>query len=117
MLLFRSLTLGLLGACVVLLARVQPVVVVRGAHAPAMASVQVPASTATIVDIAPGVVDVAAMIRLAPGERVISVDDQPVPTDLVAGALIAASPRGRGRYLDLDVASATTSRRVLVLMH
>ncbi len=118
MLLFRSLTIGLLGACVLLLARVGPsrtTIVTPAAPAPVAA-----VAAATIVDLAPGLSSgvVPSLIRLAPGERVVAVDDQVVQNDLDAGALITARPRGPGHFVDLEVAAATGEhRRVLVVMH
>ena len=122
MLLFRSMTLGLLGACVVLLARLplgrpvvvtpRPLVVTAAppAEGPALPSIQ-------IVDVGPGVVDVVGLIQLAPDEQVVAIDDRAVPSTLVAGAAIAIHPRRPGAFLDLTVASAVASRRVLVLLH
>ena len=122
MLLLRSLTVGLLGACVVLLARVHPahpvVHHVRHLHvAPDVWPQPRAPAQATIVDVAPGVVDVAALVALGPGEHVVAVGDHTVASDLVAGAVISTAPRGPGRFLDLTVEGPTTSRRVLVLMH
>lgn len=122
MLLFRSMTLGLLGACVVLLARLplgRPVVVaprpLAVAAAPRMEAAATP--SIQIVDVGPGVEDVVGLIQLAPDEQVVAIDDRAVPSTLVAGAVIAAHPRRAGAFLDLTVASATASRRVLVLLH
>lgn len=72
---------------------------------------------AAILDVAPGVTDVASIVRLAPGERVTSVGAEPVASDLAAGAAIAALPRGPGRYVDLTVARGDAERRVIVLLH
>jgi hypothetical protein len=105
MLVFRSLVLGLLGACAILLA--------QAADRPVVVHAAPPMQRATIIDIAPGIADVASLIGLAPGEHVLAVGDQPVRTDLAAGAAIRAAARGPGRYLDLT----TTERRVLVLLH
>ncbi len=118
MLLFRSLTIGLLGACVLLLARVGPsrtTIVTPPALAPASSMPK-----ATIVDLAPGVSSgvVASLIRLAPGEHVVAVDDRAVKSDLDAGAAITGRPRGTGSFVDLEVAAPDGAhRRVLVLMH
>lgn len=119
MLLFRSLTVGLLGACVALLVRLHavPHVVHVSPRAPLPEATREAPWAASIVDIAPGVDDLAAVVSLAPGEHVVAVDDRRVASDLAAGVAIASAPRGTGRYLDLTVESATSSRRVLVLMH
>ena len=122
MLLFRSLTIGLLGACILLIARLeQPTATViikpeatLALPAPALAS------SATIVDVAPGVraQDVPALIRLAPGERVVAVDDRRVDSDLAAGVAIASRAPSAGTFVDLDIEGAGGSqRRVLVLLH
>lgn len=72
-----------------------------------------------VVDVAHAV-DAAALsqlVRLAPDERVIAVDDRPVANDLAAGAAIAARRLDAGTYLDLTVGSGRGRRRVLVLLH
>ncbi len=121
MFLFRSLTIGLLGACVMLLVRVRVdtsyVTVIEAVTQPAPQ--QTPA-TASIVDVAPGLRgwEVSSLIRLSPGERVIAVDDRPVDSDLAAGAAIAARAPSGGGYVDLEVERADgLHRRMLVLMH
>ncbi len=116
------MTLGLLGACVVLLARLplgRPVLVTPR---PLVVSAAPPADESSppsiqIVDVGPGAGDVVGLIRLAPDEQVVAIDDRAVPSTLVAGAVIAAHPRRPGAFLDLTVASAVASRRVLVLLH
>ena len=90
-----------------------------------------------VVDVAAGAATpelVAQLIRVAGDERVTSVDDHPVASDLAAGAWIAARfqheamdagiplmyPRGpirRGDYIDLTIEGEACSRRVLVLFH
>ncbi len=117
MVLFRSLTIGLLGACVMLLVKldVAPVETSRTSPAPT-----IQAANASIVDVAPGLrsSEVSSLIRLSAGERVIAVDDHPVDSDLAAGAAIAARAAGSGGYVDLEVERADgLHRRVLVLMH
>lgn len=122
MFLFRSLTIGLLGACVLLLVRA-PHAVPATPHAPiatlALQPRTAPAS-ASIVDVAGGLrgAEVASLLQLSPGDHVVAVDDHPVTTDLEAGAAISSrAPGGRG-FLDLEVVNADGERRrVLVLMH
>ena len=78
-----------------------------------------PPAQVSVVDVAHGV-DAAALsqlVRLAPDERVIAVDDRPVANDLAAGAAIATQRLDTGRYIDLTVGSARGQRRVLVLLH
>jgi hypothetical protein len=121
MFLFRSLTIGLLGACVMLLARVEP-----STHTTTVVTQQAPersaavGSTATIVDVAPGLsgTRVPSLIRLAPDEHVVAVDDRAVASNLEAGAAISALAPRAGSFVDLEVAADTGDRRrVLVLMH
>ncbi|MBA3463318.1 MAG: hypothetical protein H0T46_25405 [Deltaproteobacteria bacterium] len=120
MFLFRSLTIGLLGACVMFLVRLEPT---RPAPVPTIAMTEsppVPTAAATIVDVAPGVrgAEVTALIRLLPGERVVAVDDRRVETDLAAGAAISNRVNGAGGYVDLDIQTSDgLHRRVLVLLH
>jgi hypothetical protein len=122
MLVFRSLALGLLGACCLLFAS-HPLVELHVVHerpvlAPMAATVSAP-TPATIVDIAPGLApaQIASLIQLAPDEHVASVDDTPVHGDLDAGALLASHELLGGHYVDLGVANASGARRVLVLLH
>jgi hypothetical protein len=120
MFLFRSLTIGLLGACVMLLVRVEPSRTTIVTPAPVPAAAAVVGSSATIVDVAPGLSGalVTSLIRLAPDERVVSVDDRSVGSNLEAGAAISAHGPASGSFVDLEVATDTGDRRrVLVLMH
>jgi len=123
MLLFRSLTTGLLGACVLLLVNL-----LARSRAPARpAQLPVPASAAihliegvpTIIDVSPAIraADLPSLVPLARGERVLAVGDRRVLSDLSAGAEIARSGLTNGQYLDLTVGDGVTTRRVLVLMH
>lgn len=91
MLVFRSLTLGLLGACVLLLAQLQlrqtrHVHVVTQVLAPTVAAAAPASKTATIINIATtqcpsgGVqtcfaTDLIPLLRLAPDERVTAIGD------------------------------------------
>ncbi|MEO6774101.1 MAG: hypothetical protein ABI467_13970 [Kofleriaceae bacterium] len=112
MLLFRALSVGLLGACVCLLAQ-HPFERVRVEHERELVAVR---SAPTIIDVAPGLTatQIAELVHLAPDERVTSVDDRPVLGNLDAGTVI--DPHDR-QYVDLTVASRTGERRVLVLIH
>ena len=125
MLLFRSLALGLLGACFFLLAtRPQGTVVV--AH-PSQVVVAQPSQIVlsreepparddvTVVDIARGLpgTAIASVIVLAANEHIAAIDDIPVYD--AAAAFSAIELDGRS-YLDvLVVNDAGTPRRVLVL--
>jgi hypothetical protein len=105
MLVFRSLVLGLLGACAILFA--------QAANRPVVVQVAEPANRATIIDVAPGVNDVIPLLALKPDEHVISVGDRTVLTDLEAGAAIRDTRQAAGHFVDLT----TTRRRILVLLH
>lgn len=122
MLLYRSLTTGLLGTCVLLLInvlarspmpplRVPPMVI----HAPSLAG----AATPTIIDVSPAISAdaLASLVPLGSGEHVLAVADRPMRSDLEAGAAIAGSGLTSGHFLDLTIGSAQNGRRVLLLMH
>ena len=123
MMLFRSLTVGLLGACLVLIL-LRPDAVPRVEHERELVATR--ADLPTIIDVAPGIsTSQIAHVRLAPNERVTAVDDQPVTGNLDAGAVIAP-PTGRA-FIDLTISrlgrltigrtDSRTQRRVLVLVH
>ena len=137
---FRSLTLALLGACLWTLL----ILVDRGephwcATARASAPAAPPANPISIIDLAHvsagawRIQDLADMIRLEPGEEIVAVDDHPVrvrpgcgaaPHDcdgsvidgdrVVEGLPVAAEAN---RFADFTIASGPTTRRVLVLIH
>ena len=113
MLLFRSLSLGLIGACFLLqLVRTQ----VAPPPPPVPAAALSAPAAATIIDVA-GSVDgpqLSSLVRLESDEHVTAVDDRAVGSDLEAGAAIA---RHIGGYIDLTVQSTTGTRRVLMLLH
>lgn len=115
MLVFRSLALGLVGACFLLLV-FRPAYEIRVEQPQPGPLVR---DTSTIIDVASGVdpAQLSALIKLGPGEHVVAVDDTPVADDLDAGAAIASRDRMAGSFIDLEVASARTKRRVLVLLH
>ena len=120
MVLFRSLTVGMLGACLYLLWAV------RSSDEPPPSAVSlaeiVAAATAgsvAIVDVSAAADDTAllGLIRLAPEEQVIAVDGEPAASNLVAGALIRERVPGTGGYLDLAIRGPEGPRRLLVLRH
>ncbi len=120
MMLFRSLAVGLLGACLVLLA-LRPEVSPRIEHERELVAVASNADVPTIIDVAPGTStsQLAQLVRLAPGELVTAVDDQPVTGNLDADTVIAiARPTARS-FIDLTIGRTAigTQRRVLVLLH
>jgi hypothetical protein len=120
MLLFRSIVVGLLGACCLLLAvRPRCEIAVRSLPAgPARVS-SWEGPRPTIIDVAPLIApgELAKLLRLAPGEHVIAIDDARVAGDLEAGALLAKVELAPKHYVDLTVAGSLGERRVLVLLH
>jgi hypothetical protein len=118
MLLFRSLTIGLIGACFLMqLERLQtaPPATPSIRVASVVAATQ-PVASATIIDVAGGVSprQLSSLVHLDRDERVLAVDDRAVDSDLEAGAAIAAHANG---YIDLTVGSTAGGRRVLMILH
>jgi len=132
MMLFRLLTTGVCVACVVMLATIRPI---RVEEIPPGVSGYPPqvnpcregpgggcedrAPSVSTVDVAHGVAPgaLAALLHLRPTEWVSAVNDRTVDSDLPIDALIAPLAPHAGEFLDLTVASATSERRVLVLLH
>ncbi len=117
MLLFRSLSIGLMAACFLLqIDRTQ--VAAPPAPAPEPAAPVIPVRPeATIIDVSSMVAAAqrSSLVRLQSDEHVTAVDDRAVGSDLEAGAAIAEH-RGTG-FIDLTVESTTSTRRVLMLLH
>lgn len=101
MTLYRSLVLGLLGACLYLLAaRPAPVVhpaPTRWVHAPAIAS-QRPVPTLIDVSSQMSSDQLVSLVRLGPGEHIATLDDHRA-------------------YVDVTVQGLRGERRVLLLVH
>jgi hypothetical protein len=122
MVVFRSLSVGLLLACFTLLVA-RPAVelrVVQDSPQPATLALPEPAlPTPTIIDVAPGItaMQLAATIHLAPGEQIIAVDDVAVTSDLGAGLLLASRDLRSRQFIDFSVAGPEGERRVLALLH
>jgi hypothetical protein len=117
MLLLRSVTTGLVAACVVLAAMARPPVLPSvPMSAPPSEATTTPVS---IVDVAGGVPasQLATLVHLRAGEAVTAIDDQAVGTELAAGAVIASLPARPGSYIDLTLAGPNGERRVLLLLH
>ncbi|MBA3540021.1 MAG: hypothetical protein H0T79_10365 [Deltaproteobacteria bacterium] len=114
MFLYRSLTVGLLGACFLLLTTYEAPVPVAAAP-PAVAAHAM--TGATLVDVAhttpPALL--LSLIRIEEDEHVVAVDDQLVESDLDARAAILR-PR-QGGYIDVTIGGSAHERRVLVLLH
>jgi len=125
MLLFRSLTVGLLGACLwtvvqlTVAAPSTPAAVAIADEPMAEPPASPPPPSVTVVDIASGVAatQVVELLRLGADERVTAVDDVEVESELAAGAAIASRSQHARQFVDLTVSNYGTSRRVLVLMH
>jgi hypothetical protein len=140
MFVYRSLSLGLIGACLLMLAT-KPTVIVQGAlpleraalHPSSRAArgnvgagpwecvepAASTASTATILDVAAGAgaADVARMLHLAPDEHIATVDNAPVAGTLGAGVALANTTFYANLYIDIEVRSPRGDRRILVLLH
>lgn len=134
--LLRLVTVALCATCVVLLATFPPIRIavvspggLRDRGPPGGAALDLPVgmercgppagAAINVVDVAPGVApaQIAALIQLSPGEHISAIDDRAPASDLEAGALLASLTPHPGAFLDVTVSSATTQRRVLVLLH
>jgi hypothetical protein len=117
---------------VILLARVQPVrlEIVRPVLRvpmlevePGRAAPQRDIGSLSVVDaVAEAVVqmpraELATLLALKPGEYVSSLNDRGVDSDTTLEQIFASRHLYDGEYLDLSVSSATSERRVLVLLH
>ena len=127
MLVFRSLTIGLLGACLVLLVGLDDVrteqVTVHDPTPPTETTetsetTETVTSNVTVIDVAPNVsaTTVASLVRLHEGERITAIDDHPIDNDLEAGMEIADRIRSGSKLVDLTV-RGDVLRRVLVVLH
>ncbi len=122
MLVFRSVSVGLLFACFALLAA-RPAIELRVQHdtpqAPAIAIPAPAPAVPTIIDVAPGVTaaQLAMAIQLAPGEQIMSVDDIAVSGTLGAGMLLASRDLRSRQFIDFTVDGPRGERRVLALLH
>jgi hypothetical protein len=118
MLLFRSITVGLLAACVYLLADLPAV------HTHTVRTVQASApaprfNQVTVVDVARGfdAMNILSLLSLKPGEWITSINDRRI-AGAEAVSEIVETVHGGAQYLDLAAtATGTESRRILVLLH
>ncbi len=121
MVVFRSVTVGLLFACfALLLVRPSELVVVREtSQVPTLAIADPPRNVPTIIDVAPGVTaaQLAMTIQLAPGEQITAVDDIAVAGNMGAGLLLASRSLRSGAFIDFSVDGPQGERRVLALLH
>lgn len=121
MLVFRSFAIGLSAACFALLV-MRPTVELRVTpQAPPASASHLAAAVPipTIIDAAPGITasQLAATIRLLPGEQITSVDDIAVTGDVDAGVVLASRDLSSRQFVDVGVAGPAGERRVLVLVH
>jgi len=118
MLLFRSIVVGMLAGCLLLLAQRPRPAVLLVPSGPQVNSLR-EGPRPTIIDVAPLVApeELVRLVRLAPGEHIVDVNGAHVSGDLEAGALISRIDPRPERYVDLTVVGALGERRVLVLMH
>ena len=123
MFLFRSFSVGLIGACCLLLAtRPQTALVLAGPPQVVVMPASEPTCEAppsapgvTVIDVAPSVTGelLAQMIALAANERITAIDDVPVRDGRAALSALALDGR---QYVDVQIGSdAGATRRVLVL--
>ncbi|HTR54501.1 MAG TPA: hypothetical protein VMJ10_27610 [Kofleriaceae bacterium] len=130
MLVFRSFTVGLLAACFIVLAyRPSVQIFMPRPPPPAPAPVRilppaqtapVPTGPATIIDVAHDypIAQISSLVRLAPGERIVSTDERWMADQLDAViALGGVANAVAGHYIDIAVAGPSGERRVLVLLH
>ena len=115
MILFRSLALGLLAACFWMLAT-RPTVIVA-APEPRVDVAQ--EAGPTILDVSPAVTrdQLPALVQLHGGEHVVTINDEPVASDLDAGRLLASVDRASQKFVELGVAGPRGTRRILMLLH
>jgi hypothetical protein len=115
MLLFRSLAIGLLGACCLLLAMRPPAETVERERIVYRAA----APSATLIDVAAGVppTQLGGLVKLQRDEHVTAIDDRPVSGDLDAGAVLAQL-EARPAFIDLEIDGGVVGhRRVVLLLH
>ena len=123
MLLFRLLTTGVCVACVVMLATFRPVRVVHMAPPMVPPRSEAPcgdrAPPVSVVDVGNGVAPggLASLVHLRPTEWVSAINDRAVDTDLPLEAVFASLVPHPGEFVDLTVSSASSERRVLILLH
>jgi len=114
----RLMTLGLCAANVVMLSTWQASHVEWSPAEPALAS-QRSTPEVRVVDVVYGLAPqtLAAALRLNPDERITALNDRALPFEPDTAVLFASLDARPGEFLDLTVSSATTERRLLVLMH
>ena len=123
MFLYRSLTVGLLGACCFMLARSGTrSIEIRMAPLPTPPSIAAALATRPalqVIDVAANAApdQVARLVTLAPGERIVAVDDAEVGEPVAAVLqLVTSASRGHD-FVDVTVRGDAGERRVLLLRH
>jgi hypothetical protein len=113
MLLFRSLAIGLLGACCLLLATRPAAEVIQRERIVYRPS----APSATLIDVAAGVsaTQLGGLVKLQRDEHVTAIDDRPVSGDLDAGAVLAQLD-ARPAFVDLEIDGGASGHRRVVLL-
>lgn len=121
MLVFRSMTIGLLGACLYLLGNLQVQADSADVEVPPPRVTKAEViNNVTVLDVAPHLspTTIASLIRLDHGERIVTVGDRHVGSDLEAGMEVADVLRRGSNLLDLTVSGEGVGvRRVLVVRH
>jgi hypothetical protein len=114
----RLVSTGLCAACVVLLATFEPVRV-ETPLAPLPATRESAPLPLSVIDASADLASsgLAALVHVAPDERIRAINDGPLDSDLEAGARLASLVLRAGEYVDLTVSNGATERRVLVLVH
>ncbi len=115
MFLFRSLAIGLLGACCLLLAMRPPARLIEHERVVYRSA----APSATLIDVAAGLpaAQLGSLITLEREEHVTAIDDRPVLGDLDAGATLTQLDT-RPAFVDLEIAGGHGGqRRVVLLLH
>lgn len=115
MILFRSVVLGLLGACFWILATRPTVIVAARQEAPLRVVHQAP----TILDVSPAVTreQLPSLVHLSDGEHVVAINDVIVASDLDAGRVLANIDRASQKFVELGVSGPRGQRRILMLLH
>lgn len=121
MLVFRSLTIGLLGACLYLLGNLQVLTDYADIDPPprVIEAAPVVGNNITVVDVAPHVraSQIAGLVRLHEREQIVAVNDEQVGNSLAAATQVVEVLRRGTKLLDLTVTGDAGVRRVLVIVH
>lgn len=112
--LYRSISVGLLGAAVWLLARLpKHETVAIEQECPVVAPVAAP-ETLRVVDVVRGTHELVNLLHLAPDDRVVAVNDEPVTDDVFALSDTLDRAAAHRDYVDLSLRGG---RRMLIVIH